>query len=127
MNTPEQIVIALADYLACHQQWGQAVKPKAIVFVCGESNGLKLPPFYTPHFGWQDLSLSPAAIALFLVEGQDWQSADPNRSVDGMLLAIKRTGRGALLIGNGQPIPTQVSEMGERLKRALQTENYVWN
>lgn len=127
MITPKQCIQALADYLACHIQWGEAVKPKAIIFVLGESNGLSLPPFYTPHFGWQDLSFSPAVIALFLVEGKGWQSADPNRTIDGMLLAIRRTGRDALLIGNGEPMPQAVREMAERLKRAIQPGNQVWN
>jgi len=127
MSTPDQTVMAIADYLACHQRWGQAVKPLAIVYACGGSQRAELSPFYTPHLGWQDLNHSPAAIALFLIQDEDWKSADPERTVDEMLLAIKHVGRDAFLVGKGEPMPPKVCEMAKRLEMALHTESYAWN
>lgn len=120
-----QTISGIFGYLKRYEDWVRAVKPQAVVYVLGESNGTEIPLFKTPHFGWQSLDKSPAVIALYLLPGKGWISAKEGTTVDEMLWMIKSTGRDVFLIGTGKPTPPEVNEMAEKLILFIHPESFA--
>lgn len=124
-NTQRSVISSIVDYIKRHEDWAKAVKPQAIVYVLGESNGTEIPLFNTPHFGWQSLDKSPAVIALYLIPGKGWLSAKEGTTVDEMLWLIKSTGRDVFLIATEKPTPAEVNEMAEKLILFIHPESFA--